>query len=140
MSPIFSTGYPKGYYHVQLLSVSKSISSHESFFTDHFHVENRYRNQVDYNANATAPVIEGAEPYIFLPPEGRVFLHFRLQNVSPTSGVYLSGHLKRYRQTREFVTAEGNTVAIFTLKEDDVRPLHGREILHVREMSQTMNA
>ena len=40
----------------------------------------------------------------------------------------------------EFVTAEGKTVAVLTLKEDDVRPLHGREILHVREMSQTMNA
>ena len=40
----------------------------------------------------------------------------------------------------EFVTAEGKTVAVLTLKEDDIRPLHGGEILHVREISQTMNA
>lgn len=39
----------------------------------------------------------------------------------------------------EFVTAEGKTVAVLTLKEEDIRPLHGREILHVREMSQPMN-
>jgi len=40
----------------------------------------------------------------------------------------------------EFVTAEGKTVAVLTLQKDDVRPFHGKDILHVREMSQTMNA
>jgi hypothetical protein len=40
----------------------------------------------------------------------------------------------------EFSTAEGKTVAVLTLKEEDIRPLHGTEILHVREISQTVNA
>jgi hypothetical protein len=35
----------------------------------------------------------------------------------------------------EFVTAEGKTVAVLTLNRSDVRALHGREILHVREIS-----
>ena len=39
----------------------------------------------------------------------------------------------------EFTTAEGKTVAVLTLTGDDIRPLHGREILHVREMSQAIN-
>ena len=32
----------------------------------------------------------------------------------------------------EFVTGEGETVAVVTLTEADVRPMHGGEILHVR--------
>ena len=40
----------------------------------------------------------------------------------------------------EFVTAEGKTVAVLTLKRSDVRALHGREILHVREISQAAHA
>ena len=34
----------------------------------------------------------------------------------------------------EFVTGEGETVAILTLNSQDIRPMHGKEILHVREM------
>ncbi len=34
----------------------------------------------------------------------------------------------------EFVTAEGNTVAVLTLTQDDVRLMREREILHVREI------
>jgi hypothetical protein len=34
----------------------------------------------------------------------------------------------------EFVTAEGQTVAVLTLTQSDVRLMHAREILHVREM------
>lgn len=34
----------------------------------------------------------------------------------------------------EFVTGEGRTVGVLTLKEDDVRLMHGEEILHVREL------
>ena len=33
----------------------------------------------------------------------------------------------------EFVTAEGRAVALLTLIEADIRPMDGREILHVRE-------
>ena len=33
----------------------------------------------------------------------------------------------------EFVTAEGKTVALLTLTLEDIRPMHNREILHVRE-------
>jgi hypothetical protein len=34
----------------------------------------------------------------------------------------------------EFVTAEGNTIAVVTLDEKDVRTLGDREILHVRSL------
>lgn len=40
----------------------------------------------------------------------------------------------------EFVTAEGKTIAVLTLKRSDVRVLRGREILHVREISQAVHA
>ncbi len=35
----------------------------------------------------------------------------------------------------EFVTAAGQTVAVATLEPQDIRPLVGREILHVRELA-----
>jgi Domain of unknown function (DUF4926) len=35
----------------------------------------------------------------------------------------------------EFVTGEGQTVAVLTLTEEDVRPMRHREILHVRELT-----
>jgi len=35
----------------------------------------------------------------------------------------------------EFVTAEGRTVALLTLGQSDVRAMHSREILHVREVA-----
>ncbi len=35
----------------------------------------------------------------------------------------------------EFVIAGGETVALLTLSEDDVRPRNNREILHVRELT-----
>lgn len=35
----------------------------------------------------------------------------------------------------EFVTAEGTTVAILTLKREDIRPMKDKEILHAREIS-----
>lgn len=38
----------------------------------------------------------------------------------------------------EFVTAEGTTIALLTLNRQDIRPLGGREILHVREVARTM--
>jgi hypothetical protein len=34
----------------------------------------------------------------------------------------------------EFVTGEGETVALLTLTSQDIRPMHEREILHVREL------
>ncbi len=34
----------------------------------------------------------------------------------------------------EFVTGEGETVAVVTLDARDVRPMHANEILHVREL------
>ncbi|MEK7812228.1 MAG: DUF4926 domain-containing protein [Candidatus Desantisbacteria bacterium] len=34
----------------------------------------------------------------------------------------------------EFITAFGETIAVETLSFDEVRPLKGMEILHVREM------
>ena len=36
----------------------------------------------------------------------------------------------------EFVTAEGRTIALLTLTQADIRPIAGREILHVRELAQ----
>ncbi len=34
----------------------------------------------------------------------------------------------------EFVTGEGDTVAVLTLTANDIRPIRKREILHVREL------
>lgn len=34
----------------------------------------------------------------------------------------------------EFVTGEGDTVAVLTLTSEDMRPMYRREILHVREL------
>ena len=34
----------------------------------------------------------------------------------------------------EFVTGEGETVAVLTLTLEDIRPMSEREILHVREL------
>ncbi len=35
----------------------------------------------------------------------------------------------------EFITGEGETVAVETLEAAEVRPLHRREILHARELA-----
>ena len=37
----------------------------------------------------------------------------------------------------EFVSGQGETVAVLTLSADEVRPLAGREILHAREFGST---
>ena len=37
----------------------------------------------------------------------------------------------------EFITAEGRTIAVLTLASTDIRPIKGREILHVRELVKT---
>lgn len=34
----------------------------------------------------------------------------------------------------EFITADGKTIALLTLKREDVRPICGKEVLHVREL------
>jgi hypothetical protein len=34
----------------------------------------------------------------------------------------------------EFVTGEGETVAVLTLNSQDIRSMYGKEILHVREI------
>lgn len=34
----------------------------------------------------------------------------------------------------EFVTGEGETIAVLTLTRDDIRPIGHKEILHVREL------
>jgi hypothetical protein len=36
----------------------------------------------------------------------------------------------------EFVTAEGRTIALLTLSRADIRSIGGREVLHVRELTQ----
>lgn len=35
----------------------------------------------------------------------------------------------------EFVTAEGKTIAVLTLKEENIRPMIKSEILHVRDLA-----
>jgi hypothetical protein len=35
----------------------------------------------------------------------------------------------------EFVTGEGETIAVLTLTPDDIRAIQGKEILHVRELA-----
>lgn len=34
----------------------------------------------------------------------------------------------------EFVTGEGKTIIVLTLTQADIRPMHEKEILHVREL------
>ena len=36
----------------------------------------------------------------------------------------------------EFMTGEGKTIAVVTLRADEVRPVNAREIFHVREIVQ----
>jgi len=38
----------------------------------------------------------------------------------------------------EFVTAEGATVAVLTLDLADIRPVGGKEVLHVRELARAV--
>lgn len=38
----------------------------------------------------------------------------------------------------EFVTAEGATIAVLTLELADIRPVGGKEVLHVRELVQAV--
>ena len=35
----------------------------------------------------------------------------------------------------EFLTADGETLAVLTLAHDDIRPMQGRELLHVRSLA-----
>jgi hypothetical protein len=35
----------------------------------------------------------------------------------------------------EFVTAQGKTIAVLTLKAEEISPLYGSQILHVRELT-----
>ncbi len=37
----------------------------------------------------------------------------------------------------EFVTAQGKTIAVLTLKAEEISPLYGSQILHVRELTLT---
>ena len=46
--------------------------------------------------------------------------------------VHISGTEATYEV--EFVTGEGETVAVLTLTSNDVRPMREGEILHVREL------
>jgi len=36
----------------------------------------------------------------------------------------------------EFVTADGRTIALLTLKPEEIRSLKNREVLHVRELTK----
>jgi hypothetical protein len=40
----------------------------------------------------------------------------------------------------EFVTGEGTTLAVLTLSQQDIRPIHAREILHVRALAKIESA
>jgi hypothetical protein len=37
----------------------------------------------------------------------------------------------------EFVSGEGTTLAVLTLSQHDIRPMHAREILHVRALTKS---
>jgi hypothetical protein len=37
----------------------------------------------------------------------------------------------------EFVATDGKTIALLTLRQTDIRPVSGREVLHVRELAET---
>ena len=40
----------------------------------------------------------------------------------------------------EFVTGEGTTIAVLTLSQHDIRPMHAQEILHVRTLAKAESA
>ena len=40
----------------------------------------------------------------------------------------------------EFMAGEGATIAVLTLSQHDIRPMHAREILHVRTLAETESA
>lgn len=40
----------------------------------------------------------------------------------------------------EFVTGEGSTIAVLTLSQQDIRPMHAQEILHVRALAKSESA
>jgi len=40
----------------------------------------------------------------------------------------------------EFVTADGQTIGVLTLTEDEIRPRQGKEILHVRDVAEAVGA
>jgi len=39
----------------------------------------------------------------------------------------------------EFVTGEGETIAVLTLNKKDIRPIGSRDVLHVRELEQSQS-
>ena len=40
----------------------------------------------------------------------------------------------------EFVSADGSTIGVLTLSKADIRPIRGREILHVRDLARAATA
>ena len=47
-------------------------------------------------------------------------------------GAIVHCHVDQWTYEVEFVTADGSTIAVATLSEDDIRPMNENEILHVR--------
>jgi ATP-dependent exoDNAse (exonuclease V) alpha subunit len=47
-------------------------------------------------------------------------------------------HCYKYNKAfeAEFVTADGRTIALLTLKPEEIRSLKNREVLHVRELTK----
>lgn len=39
----------------------------------------------------------------------------------------------------EFVTGEGETIAVLTLNQEDIRLIGSRDVLHVRELEQSQS-
>lgn len=56
---------------------------------------------------------------------------FEKDDVGAVVGVYGSGGYEV-----EFTAARGDTVAVVTLTDKDIRPMGSREILHVREVAR----
>lgn len=52
-------------------------------------------------------------------------------------GVVVHCHDKGEAFEVEFVTAEGQTLAVLTLTPSDILPIRGNKILHVRELATT---
>ena len=50
-------------------------------------------------------------------------------------GAVVHGYKDHQAFEVEFVTGEGETVALLTLTREDIRPIGRKEILHVRELA-----
>jgi hypothetical protein len=51
-------------------------------------------------------------------------------------GAIVHRHEKNSEFEVEFVTSDGKTIALLTLKQEDIKPISGKEVLNARELAE----